>query len=68
MDKIDIYKVERPYDLLLQLRGKKVLIVLINKEEVSGTLVCFDMHTNIVICDGDLIPKFVRGDNILSIS
>ncbi|RLG18363.1 small nuclear ribonucleoprotein, partial [Nanoarchaeota archaeon] len=59
-------------------KGKKVLVELKNKQVLSGTLIAFDIHINIVLDDvtemEDGQPKrqlgrvFVRGDTIITIS
>ena len=53
------------------MKGKQILVILNNKEEVAGELVAFDIHINIVLIeipkDGSQKTKFIRGDNINSI-
>lgn len=71
-------EVERPLDALNQSRGKRVLVELKNKRQISGTLKAFDIHINIVLDDaeerenGEVVRKlgnvFVRGDMIVLVS
>lgn len=71
-------EVERPLDALNQSRGKRVLVELKNKRQISGTLKAFDIHINIVLDDaeerenGEVIRKlgnvFIRGDMIVLVS
>lgn len=70
--------IERPLDLLNESKGKGVLISLKDGTEISGTLIAFDIHINIVIDNAkelkDSVIKrslgitFLRGDTILYIS
>lgn len=60
--------IERPLDMLNQLRGKKAKIEIKGrKDEVEGTLLAFDIHINLVL-EVKGTPKFYRGDCIVSIS
>jgi len=71
-------EVERPLDALNQARGKRVLIELKNKRQITGTLKAFDIHINVVLDDaeeredGEVVRKlgsvFVRGDMIVLVS
>ena len=71
-------EVERPLDALNQSRGKRVLVELKNKRQITGTLKAFDIHINIVLDDaeerenGEILRKlgnvFVRGDMIVLVS
>lgn len=58
--------IERPLDLLNELKGKKIKVFFKDKTDTTGTLLAFDMHINIALQEKkDVI--FLRGDNILSI-
>ena len=68
---------KRPFDVLEQAKGKRVMIRLKNGEELVGTLKAFDMHLNIWLDDAErheeqrkvrLGTVVLRGDNILLIS
>ncbi len=67
----------RPIDVLDKAKGKRVILQLKNKAEISGELKAFDMHLNMWLDDveiqqGDKTTKFgkllVRGDNITFIA
>jgi len=70
--------IERPLDLLNQSKGKEVLIQLKGDRQLSGKLLAFDIHINIVldnakeIIDGKVTKSiglnFIRGDTIIFIS
>ncbi|MBT3940518.1 small nuclear ribonucleoprotein [Candidatus Woesearchaeota archaeon] len=70
---------ERPLDALNQAKGKRVIVELKNKRQVTGTLKAFDIHVNTVLDDaeergedGKMIRKlgrvFIRGDMVLFVS
>lgn len=71
-------EIERPLDALNQARGKRVLVELKNKRQITGTLKAFDIHINVVLDDaeerenGEIVRKlgnvFVRGDMIVLVS
>jgi len=70
--------IERPLDLLNSARGKEVLVQLKNERQMTGTLLAFDIHINVVldnakeIKDGEVKRNFgltfLRGDTIIFIS
>lgn len=70
--------VERPLDLLNNTKGKEILVQLKNEKQLAGTLLAFDIHTNIVldntkeIIAGEVKRNigltFLRGDTIIFIS
>jgi small nuclear ribonucleoprotein len=70
--------IERPLDLLNSARGKEVLVQLKNDRQMTGTLLAFDIHINVVldnakeIKDGEVKRNFgltfLRGDTIIFIS
>lgn len=70
--------IERPLDGLNQAKGKRVIAELKNKKQVVGTLVAFDIHTNLVLDDaeerenGEIVRKigqaFIRGDMVILVS
>ena len=58
--------VDRPLDLLTQLKGKNIIVTLQNGKEVKAVLYAFDIHINLALeIEGK--PKFIRGDNVESI-
>jgi small nuclear ribonucleoprotein len=69
---------ERPFDLLNNSKGKEVIIQLKGEKQLSGTLVAFDTHINVVLentkeMEGGHPKKsigltFLRGDTIIYIS
>ena len=67
----------RPIDVLDKAKGKRVMIKLKNRSEISGDLQAFDMHLNMWLNDAEITheettTKFgkllVRGDNVIFIS
>ena len=67
----------RPLDALETAKGKRVLVMLKDGHEITGTLKAFDLHLNLWMEDGEkrngdkttkLGTVVVRGDNILVIS
>lgn len=67
----------KPFDILNDAKGKKVVVELKNGKQYSGELKAFDPHINIVIqnaeerVDGEITRKlgsiFIRGDTIILI-
>lgn len=60
MDRID-----RPLDLLNNSKGKEICVYLKN-EQISGELLAFDIHINLVLKVGKK-PVFIRGDNVIKL-
>ena len=70
--------IERPLDLLNNAKGKEVLIKLKNNVQMTGILLAFDIHINIVLDNAKEILEegnlrsmgltFLRGDVISFIS
>lgn len=67
----------RPIDVLDKSKGKRVMIKLKNRSEVSGELQAFDMHLNMWLNDAEITVEesttkygklLVRGDNVIFIS
>ncbi len=68
----------RPLDLLNSSKGKTVLVELKNGHTITGKLIAFDVHINIVLenseekKEGEVVRKlgnvFLRGDTIIMIS
>lgn len=68
----------RPLDLLNSSKGKTVLVELKNGHTITGKLMAFDVHINVVLenseekKDGEVVRKlgnvFLRGDTIIMIS
>jgi len=57
--------VERPLDLLNNLKGQNVKVKLKGKDEFEkGILLAFDIHINLVLEDESKKPLFIRGDII----
>jgi len=70
--------IERPLDLLNQVKGKEVLVQLKGEKQYVGNLMAFDMHINIALDNAKEIENgeikkvigltFLRGDTIIYIS
>jgi len=70
--------IERPLDMLNQSKGKEILLQLKNDKQISGKLVAFDIHINLVLDNAKELENgelkrsvgltFVRGDTIIYIS
>jgi small nuclear ribonucleoprotein len=70
--------IERPLDLLNQSKGKEVLVQLKGDKQLSGTLLAFDIHINVVLDNAKEVENgeakksigltFLRGDTIIFIS
>lgn len=65
--RIELNSIERPLDYLNQCKGKEVIVTLENGKEVSGTLIAFDIHINLIVKTLDKIG-FIRGDNVVFVS
>lgn len=71
-------KIERPLDLLNNSKGKEILVQLKNDKQLTGTLLAFDIHVNIVLDNAKEMEHgevkrsigvtFLRGDTIIFIS
>jgi len=68
---------DRPIDVLNNAKGKRVLIRLKNKMEISGILQAMDLHLNMWLEDAEQITEtekiklgtvLVRGDNVLYVA
>jgi small nuclear ribonucleoprotein (snRNP)-like protein len=60
--------VERPLDLLNDLKGKSALVEVKGRNEpIEGTLIAFDIHINLVL-EVNGKPQFVRGDIVETVS
>jgi len=58
------FQIERPLDLLNNLKGKEVSIVLKNEESpIWGILLAFDVHINLVV-EIKKKYRFIRGEVI----
>ena len=66
-------KEDRPFDVLVEAKGKEVRVFLKNKEKYTGELISFDMHLNLVLSNakeetvGDVGTVLVRGDALETI-
>lgn len=70
--------IERPLDLLNNSKGKEILVQLKNERQLVGTLLAFDIHTNIVLDNAKEMQQgevkrsigltFLRGDTVIFIS
>jgi small nuclear ribonucleoprotein (snRNP)-like protein len=65
--KVELNSIERPLDYLNQCKGKEVIVTLENGKEVTGTLIAFDIHINLIVKTLDKIG-FIRGDNVVFVS
>ncbi|MBL7170237.1 MAG: small nuclear ribonucleoprotein [Candidatus Aenigmarchaeota archaeon] len=64
---------EKPLDVLKQVREKKILIKLKDNKKVIGNLRAFDLHLNIWVSDAEINGKkvsdmLIKGHTILYIS
>lgn len=60
--------IERPLDMLNNLKGKEVVVTLEEGDCIEGTLLAFDIHINLVIDHDEEKKKrnlFVRGDTVV---
>ena len=67
--KVELNSIERPLDFLNQCKGNEIIVKLENDKEISGTLIAFDIHINLVVkssIDGKI--GFIRGDNVVFVS
>lgn len=65
-------QIERPFDFLNSLKGKNVKITFraYKTEEITGVLMAFDIHLNLVIDafeGGKRNQRFVKGEGVLFI-
>lgn len=61
-------EIDRPLDLLNNLKGKSVLISFANGDKDLGAkLIAFDIHINLVIEEGGKL-KFIRGEMVKSVA
>ena len=70
--------IERPLDMLNASRGKEVLLQLKGDKQITGKLLAFDIHINIVLDNARELENselkrsigltFVRGDTIVFVS
>lgn len=61
--------IERPLDLLNDLKGRKASITLKDKDTpLECTLIAFDIHINLVVKFKDSRYIFIRGENVVSIA
>jgi small nuclear ribonucleoprotein len=68
----------RPLDALNEARGKRVIVELKNKVQLTGVLKAFDIHINTVLEEAEewengamkrkIGKTFIRGDTIILIS
>jgi len=70
--------IERPLDLLNASKGKEILVQLKSDRQLTGTLLAFDIHVNVVLDNAKELEDnqvkrsigltFLRGDTIIYIS
>ena len=70
--------IERPLDLLNSAKGKEILVQLKNGKQLTGTLLAFDIHINVVLDNAKEVEggeqtkayglTFLRGDTIIFIT
>lgn len=67
-------KIDRPLDMLNQLKGKIVIVQLKhpvfkqddgNQNYLIGRLIAFDIHLNLVIKENDSVETFIAGSDLL---
>lgn len=59
--------VERPLDLLNELKGKEVKVIFKTGKEIVGTLMNFDIHINLVLDNAEETNTgliFIKGDDV----
>lgn len=56
----------KPFDFLIECKGKNIIIELKNSKSVEGKLITFDLNGNFLLEINDE-TAFYRGDNILSV-
>ncbi len=71
-------ELQRPFDLLDEAKGKRVMVELKSGKQIVGSLVAFDMHINMVLEDADEMENgqtlrklgsiFIRGDTVVFVS
>jgi small nuclear ribonucleoprotein (snRNP)-like protein len=62
--------IERPLDLLNELKGKKMKAILKSEKEITGTLVAWDIYINLVLDNvesSDTGMMFIKGDEVSAI-
>lgn len=68
---------DRPIDVLNEAKGKRVLVKLKRKRDISGILKALDLHLNMWLEDAEseiedgrekLGSIFIRGDNVLYVA
>ena len=67
-------KIERPFDVLNDCKGKEVTVELKNSQVYSGKLISFDVHLNLVLSqvtqtqdNSSINSMVIRGDAIVTI-
>lgn len=69
--------IDRPLDLLNNSKGKKVLVFMKGDRVISGTLITFDIHINLILDNAEDVTDekhkafgliFIRGDIISFVS
>ena len=73
-----VTNIERPLDMLNGSRGKEVLVQLRNDKQITGKLLAFDIHINIVLDNARELQNneikrtigltFIKGADIIFIS
>jgi len=73
-----VNNIERPLDMLNGSRGNEVLVQLKDGKQITGKLLAFDIHINVVLDNARELENneikrtigltFVRGDTIIFIS
>jgi small nuclear ribonucleoprotein (snRNP)-like protein len=60
-------QIERPLDLLNDLKEQEVLITLKTGKEINAVLLAFDIHINLVVDEKGKL-KFLRGDLVQDVA
>jgi small nuclear ribonucleoprotein (snRNP)-like protein len=70
-------EIDRPLDLLNECKGKKIVVLLKDGQEIAGTLLAFDLYINLALENAEVISNidtistkeilFIKGDNIISV-
>ena len=70
------YELTRPLDFLDSMKNRDIIVLLEDKTEITGILLAFDIHLNIIIENAKEVSEnsrhlgliFLRGSKIIHIS
>lgn len=61
-----VNSIERPFDFLNSLKGEKVNVLIKGDVVISGELIAFDAHINLVLTS-EKGSEFICGSNVISV-